>query len=215
MLHTIQSRYGDIEGHLVADLGVGCGILSIGASLLGCGHCVGVDCDPSALEVCRSNLEELEVSNIDLVLSDLTQCQPTHTNKPLVDTVIMNPPFGTKHNKGIDMTFVSHALTMCSGAVYSLHKSATRQHLQKKASDWGVEFEVIAQLRFDLPQTYRFHKQKSVDIEVDLVRFAHKQQKVKAKMVKKKKTGKKSEKKIEDETLEEGASALTLEDNVT
>ena len=37
MLHTIQSRYGDIEGHLVADLGVGCGVLSIGASLLGCG----------------------------------------------------------------------------------------------------------------------------------------------------------------------------------
>ena len=91
------------------------------------------------------------------------------------------------------------------------------QHLQKKAVDWGVDFEVLAQLRFDLPQTYRFHKQKSVDIEVDLVRFAHKQ-KASHKKVKKKKSveKKKVEKKlVRDETLEEGAAGITLEDDVT
>ena len=47
------------------------------------------------------------------------------------------------------------------------------QHIEKKAAEWGVTMEVMAQLRFDLPATYRFHKQKSVDIEVDLIRFAH------------------------------------------
>ena len=35
MLHTIESRYGDIDGKLVADLGCGCGVLSIGATMLG------------------------------------------------------------------------------------------------------------------------------------------------------------------------------------
>ena len=47
------------------------------------------------------------------------------------------------------------------------------QHVSKKAVEWGVSMEVMAQLRFDLPATFRFHKQRSVDIEVDLIRFAH------------------------------------------
>ena len=46
------------------------------------------------------------------------------------------------------------------------------QYLVRKAADWGVECEVMAQLRFDLPNSYRFHKQKTVDIEVDLIRFS-------------------------------------------
>lgn len=32
--------------------------------------------------------------------------------------------------------------------------------------------EVMAELRFDLSATYKFHKQRSVDIEVDLIRFS-------------------------------------------
>ena len=40
--------------------------------------------------------------------------------------------------------------------------------------EWGVGMEVVAELRFDLPSTYKFHKQKSVDIEVDFIRFFHK-----------------------------------------
>ena len=48
------------------------------------------------------------------------------------------------------------------------------QHIEKKAAEWGVGMEMVAQLRFDLPATYKFHKQKSVDIEVDLIRFYHK-----------------------------------------
>ena len=47
------------------------------------------------------------------------------------------------------------------------------QHIEKKAAEWGVAMEVVAELRFDLPATYKFHKQKSVDIEVDFMRFYH------------------------------------------
>lgn len=56
-----------------------------------------------------------------------------------------------------------------------------------KAADWGVDFEVIAELKYDLPNTFKCHKQKSVDIEVDLVRFSHKQKKKPKKKKKKKK----------------------------
>ena len=35
MLHTVHTRYDDIEGRSVADLGVGCGVLGIGCCMLG------------------------------------------------------------------------------------------------------------------------------------------------------------------------------------
>lgn len=51
MLYTIQSKYGDLENKVVADLGCGCGMLSIGSFLLGAQHTIGFDIDPDALEV--------------------------------------------------------------------------------------------------------------------------------------------------------------------
>jgi predicted RNA methylase len=36
MLHTISASFDDIENKFVADLGCGCGVLSIGAVMLGC-----------------------------------------------------------------------------------------------------------------------------------------------------------------------------------
>lgn len=51
MLYTIQTKFGDIEDKLVADLGCGCGMLSIGSFLLGAKHTVGFDIDADALQV--------------------------------------------------------------------------------------------------------------------------------------------------------------------
>ncbi|XP_062259457.1 rRNA N6-adenosine-methyltransferase METTL5 [Platichthys flesus] len=171
MLYTIQNTFGDIEGRLVADLGCGCGVLSIGAAMLDAGLCVGFDIDEDALEIFRSNAEEFEISNLDLVQCDLCSLdQDAYASK--FDTVIMNPPFGTKHNQGMDMKFLKAALTMAKTAVYSLHKTSTREHIQKRAKDWGVKMEVIAELRYDLPASYKFHKKKSVDIQVDFLRFS-------------------------------------------
>lgn len=50
-LFTIQSNYGDIENKVVADLGSGCGMLSVGAAILGSNHIVGFEIDKTAIEV--------------------------------------------------------------------------------------------------------------------------------------------------------------------
>lgn len=163
MLYTIHNTFDDIEGKVVADLGCGCGVLSIGAAMLDAGLCVGFDIDVDALEIFRRNAEEFEIPNVDLVQCDLCVLEAeSYAGK--FDTVIMNPPFGTKHNTGVDMKFLGTALAMARKAVYSLHKTSTREHIQKKAKDWGVKMEVIAELRFDLPATYKFHKKKSVSL---------------------------------------------------
>lgn len=64
----------------------------------------------------------------------------------------MNPPFGTR-NTGIDVAFLEQAIELRPRAIYSLHKTSTRKFLVKKATEeWGLEVEVIAELRFDIPK---------------------------------------------------------------
>ncbi|NP_001089917.1 methyltransferase like 5 L homeolog [Xenopus laevis] len=161
MLYTIHNTFNDIEDKVVADLGCGCGVLSIGAAMLGAGLCLGLDVDEDALDIFKTNAEEFELTNIDMIQCDVCSMPPDCLSKS-VDTVIMNPPFGTKHNKGMDMTFLSTALQMARNSVYSLHKTSTREHIKKKAADWKVKMEVIAELRYDLPASYKFHKKKSL-----------------------------------------------------
>ncbi|KAL6597250.1 methyltransferase like 5 [Neocallimastix sp. 'constans'] len=169
MLYTAQSMYDDIEDKIVADLGCGCGVLSIGANQLGALYNFAFDIDDDALEICRENMEGFEIENMDLIKVDVE----TLTLRDKVDTVFMNPPFGTKTHKGIDMVFLKKAIDISTRAVYSLHKTSTREHIFKKAKEWGVSCEVVAELRYDIPAMYKFHKKKSVDIQVDFLRFAH------------------------------------------
>jgi predicted RNA methylase len=124
---------------------------------------------------------------------------------PMVDTVIMNPPFGTRLH-GADVRFLRAAVRILRapwekdngdvaeqdddssdddddasippGAVYSLHKASTRAHLLRLAlsppQSGGLgcsSAEVVAELRYDLPATYSFHRSRSVDVAVDLLRL--------------------------------------------
>jgi len=169
MLHTISDTFGDLEDKLIADLGCGCGVLSIGSVMLGAGAVIGFDLDSDALDQFSQNIEDFEIDNIDIINANINSIGDEWNNK--FDTVIMNPPFGTKHNKGLDMIFLQRAIRMASTAVYSLHKTSTREHILKKASDWGVRPQVVAELKYDLPSTYKHHKKQSLDIHVDFIRF--------------------------------------------
>lgn len=51
ILFNIQNNYGDLEGKVVADLGAGPGMLSIGAAVLGAKHVVAFEIDDDAVEV--------------------------------------------------------------------------------------------------------------------------------------------------------------------
>lgn len=53
MLYEIQAKFDDLDSKMVADLGCGCGMLSIGAFLMGAQHTVGFEIDGDAVEVRR------------------------------------------------------------------------------------------------------------------------------------------------------------------
>ncbi|XP_022179411.1 methyltransferase-like protein 5 [Myzus persicae] len=171
ILHTAQFVYNDISGKCVADLGCGSGVLSIGAALLGAQYCAGFDIDPSAISLSVENAADRDVlSQCDFILCDVKKIDKNMQLKAF-DTVIMNPPFGTRE-RGADLIFLKMALSLATRAVYSLHKTSTRKRVLSMAKELNVHAKVIAELRFDLPASYKFHKQNSVDVQVDLIRFA-------------------------------------------
>jgi len=173
MIHTIENVYQDITQKMVLDLGCGCSVLGIGSALMGASYVLGVDIDHDALDIAKSNIDYTELTNINFLQCDIKNL-PRILNGQLFDTVIMNPPFGTKHNKGLDCLFVEIALQSVkeNGVVYSLHKTSTRDFFYRKSTSWNTDSRVLAQLRYDLPATYKFHSKSSVDIEVDFWRFA-------------------------------------------
>ncbi|XP_057537584.1 uncharacterized protein LOC130815214 isoform X1 [Amaranthus tricolor] len=168
MLFTAENSFGDVSGKVVADFGCGCGTLGIAAALLGADHVVGFDVDADSLEIAYLNAEELEL-DVNFVQCDIRNFE---FREKIIDTIVMNPPFGTR-KKGADMDFLSVALKVASQAVYSLHKTTTRDHIRRAAMrDYNAKSaEVLCELRYDVPQLYKFHKKKEVDIAVDLWRF--------------------------------------------
>ncbi len=211
MIYTAENTFGDIHGKYVADLGCGCGMLSIASALLGAETVYSIDIDQDALHICLRNLVDLGFVNSessdeedpqdDIICSEsgsgsesqdlkepydlvklyhgdvldeeiLKRTIGSHGN---ISTVLMNPPFGTKQNAGIDVAFLKAALSLKQNnpltAIYSMHKTSTRAHLQRKAEDWGCDFTVIAEMKFNLPAKYAFHKKDNVTVAVDLIRF--------------------------------------------
>jgi len=170
MIHTMASTFDDVEDRSILDLGCGSGVLTIGCVMLGAGTVLGLDLDPDALDTCQQNLEAFDIDNVDLVNGNVTDADQILRQK--FEVVVMNPPFGTKHNKGLDLLFLEKGIKLATRAVYSLHKTSTREHVLKKGEAWGTKPQVVAELRYDLPATYKHHKKASVDIEVDFIRFA-------------------------------------------
>lgn len=194
MIYTAQTQYDDIENCLLIDLGIGTGMLSIASCLLNADHVFGFDCDDDALKLCQSNINEFELeSNIDLIQADLRRKSlPVDLNRIKADTVIMNPPFGTKPFatsaeeqdelclNGIDMHFLKYARQLAQHSIYSLHKTSTRDHIYKKAKEWKMKMDVLAVLQFDIPKLEKKRPNRKTStasnaplksIEVDFIRF--------------------------------------------
>ena len=72
--------------------------------MLGAGQVLSFDIDSDALEIAQGNVEEFDLqSNIELISCDLTQSSymlEYLKSRKVIETIVMNPPFGTKNNKG-------------------------------------------------------------------------------------------------------------------
>ena len=109
MIFTINTSFDDFNGKCVADLGCGSGRLTIGSALMGAQYVLAIDCDLDAIQQMNDNFTEFEsdiTSRIDSICADITDeefWKPFHKR---FDCCLLNPPFGTKRNKGFIKSFI-------------------------------------------------------------------------------------------------------------
>jgi putative methylase len=161
-LLNLAALKGDIVGRKVFDLGCGTGRLGIGAALLGASEVIGFDVDCDVLEIVKKNSEAL-----DALVS--ARCLDVSSIDETCDTVVMNPPFGVK-TKGADRPFLRAALKV-GKVIYTMHKTTTRDFITEYIKRCGGAVTDLAQVKFDLPHSYSFHKKRIKRIEVDIYRI--------------------------------------------
>ena len=161
-LLNLAALKGDIVGRKVFDLGCGTGRLGIGAALLGAEEVIGFDIDCEAIDAASRNAEAL-----DAVVT--WRCLDASAIDETCDTVVMNPPFGVK-SKGADRPFITSALQI-GKVIYTMHKTTTRDFIIEYIKRCGGAVTDLAQVKFDLPYSYSFHKKRIKRIDVDIYRI--------------------------------------------
>ena len=92
LFHIYQRE--PVEEMLVAELGVGTGMILCGLVFIGAGYVLGVEIDEKYVGVAQRQLQEkVEGGNFDLIRADATNLK---LRVKQIDMVVMNPPFGTK-----------------------------------------------------------------------------------------------------------------------
>jgi len=157
----MAQMHQDLAGKKVCDLGAGTGILGIGAALLGSAVTL-VDKDPDALAIAQENASALGIT-VHTITSEVTSY-----NIP-ADTVIMNPPFGTK-NKHADTLFLAQAFTLANH-VYSIHKASTDDYIRNYAEMRGFATTHALPEKMMLPKTQKYHSKPKTLIDVVIYRF--------------------------------------------
>lgn len=157
---------GNIENRTIIDMGCGSGILSFGACLKQCESVLSVDIDENAIKLTDENRSYYQSSfdstrNIwEILNADISSNFLNNYGKTF-DICIMNPPFGTKNNQGLDIKFLEKASHVVTESIFSLHKTSTRSFIQKKCAQYGLEANVLGKFEYQLERTYRFHKNRS------------------------------------------------------
>jgi len=161
------ARYGDIDGKIVADLGCGTGIFSIGAYLCGAEQVIGFDIDCDCVNQARSYAFENNY-DINYMLDEIRNISV------VCDTVIMNPPFGAqKSNIRADREFIKKAFEI-SNVIYSIHLTKTVSFIEKLVAALDGIIDFRKKYVFPIKHIYDFHEKKKVDYNVSLLRIVNK-----------------------------------------
>jgi len=96
-----------IAGKVVGDFCSGTCMYSVASMYFEPEKVVAFELDPDAINVANENLAHYElIEKVTIENKDILQVFEDASTSPYLsffDTIIMNPPFGTKSNEGIDM----------------------------------------------------------------------------------------------------------------
>lgn len=162
----------EVDGKVFADLACGPGVLGIGLLAMGAKKVHFLDCDNSAMEICKANykklFDEYEIGEAEFHLSDINEFSCVEK----IDVVIQNPPFGTK-TKHVDKKFLEVAFKTAD-VVYSMHKATTQKFVEAISNDFNFKITHHYNYKFPLSKTMDHHKRKYEHVDVDLWRMQKK-----------------------------------------
>lgn len=158
---------GEIEGHVVHDLGCGTGRLSLASSVLNPKYVICSDIDEDALSIAGEVLMSGSPAPYDLVLADLRTAPPFRSSDCVA---VMNPPFGVK-SRGADIDFLKTALSVCS-AVYSIHKLSEgfQDVVEEVMKSLNSRYEFLRIVKFPLRASLSKHRKKVVFVDSVIIR---------------------------------------------
>jgi len=157
-------QLGDIENKIVLDLGCGTGIFSVGAFLTGAKKVIGIDIDKNIIDIARNYAEK---NNFKIIF----KVQDVKDIKIRCDTVLMNPPFGAqKSNQNADRKFIEKGFEVAT-VLYSLHLTKTVPFIKKLVNSLRGNINYSKNYIFPIKWTFDFHKKKSSNFDVTLLRI--------------------------------------------
>jgi len=161
LLYTAWTR-GDIAGKIVCDLGCGTGMIAIGAALLGADSVIGIDTDPDALSIAFANAEMsgVRIEWIQQVISG------SGDRLPVVDTVVMNPPFGAQKEHA-DRPFIDTAVTIAD-ITYGIFNADSYAFVKSYLQGRATINHVIAS-EIPIKKTHSFHTRDVVEFPVEIL----------------------------------------------
>ena len=158
---------GDIRGKVILDAACGPGVLGIAALLMGAKKVFYVDKGKEAIEICQENYEmikrEYEIGEVEFIVGNISIFDYE------VDTVLENPPFGTKE-KHVDKLFLEKAFSV-GKVIWSMHKSATAVFVEAISKDYGFKITDRYEYNFPIKAVFKFHEKPVKAVEVGLWRM--------------------------------------------
>ena len=142
---------------------------------MGAKHVTFIEKDTTALNIAEQNWKNLKseysleipalFKNIDVV--DLVN--ENSEIKENVDTIVQNPPFGTK-TEHADRTFLTQACKL-SQVIYTCHKTSTDAFVRAFAKYNNYTITHAWKTQFTLKQTMKFHTKNIQRIDVTWYRM--------------------------------------------
>lgn len=159
---------GDVSGKNVLDLGCGCGVFGIGASLLGANSVMGVDIDEDSIEIAGKISSDFGINNVAFECCDINEFDSDYG----VDTIFQNPPFGSQlmSDDGVDLNFVLKSYDLHPDVLYSFHMASTMDFLLGFYGKIGFTITHLFEYDFPIPKIYDFHKNDSRNVGVIVIR---------------------------------------------
>jgi putative methylase len=168
VVHTADLN-GDIEDHLVVDLGTGTGMLALGAALRGPARVVGVDIDRTVLTTAAENRRRVGTTTpVGWVCADATDA-PLRPGGPT--TVVMNPPFGAQDsNEHADRAFLATAVRLADVS-YSVHNAGSTEFVESFAADNGGSVTHAFRAELDIDRQFAFHDAETETVDAEVYRI--------------------------------------------